>query len=81
MTLAAAARSEQRKLAVILDDVKAAPFHPGDLQERAAQGRVHEVAVVGRLARDLLAGPRGARGAGRALGADRGLKGAGFYVR
>lgn len=47
MTLATAARSEQRKLAVILDDVKAAPFRPGDLQERDAQGRVNEVLVVG----------------------------------
>jgi hypothetical protein len=47
MTLATAARSAQRKLAVILDEVKAAPFRPGDLQERDAQGRVHEVLVVG----------------------------------
>jgi len=47
MTLVAAARGDQRKLAVILDDVKAAPFRPGDLQERDAQGRVHEVLVFG----------------------------------
>jgi hypothetical protein len=47
MTLAMAPRAEQRRLAVILDDVKAAPFRRGDLQERDAQGRVHEVLVVG----------------------------------
>jgi len=45
--LATAARGAQRKLAVILDDVKAAPFRPGDLQERDTQGRVNEVVVVG----------------------------------
>ena len=39
--LATAARGAQRKLAVILDDVKAAPFRPGDLQERDTQGRVN----------------------------------------
>jgi len=47
MTLATASRPAQRKLAVILDEVKAAPFRPGDLQERDAQGRVNEVLVVG----------------------------------
>jgi hypothetical protein len=47
MTLATASRAEQRKLTVILDEVKAAPFRPGDLQERDAQGRVNEVLVVG----------------------------------
>ena len=47
MTIAMASRAEQRRLTVILDDVKAAPFRPGDLQERDAQGRVHEVLVVG----------------------------------
>ena len=36
--LATAARGAQRKLAVILDNVKAAPFRPGDLQERHTTG-------------------------------------------
>lgn len=44
---ATAARSTQRKLAVILDDVKITPFRPGDLQERDTQGRVNEVIVAG----------------------------------
>lgn len=47
MTLATAARGEQRKLAVILDEMKAAPFRRGDLQERDMQGRINEVIVVG----------------------------------
>jgi hypothetical protein len=47
MTLATASRPEQRKLASILDGMKATPSRPGDLQERDAQGRVHEVLVVG----------------------------------
>ena len=46
MMLATASRSQQRKLAIILDGVKAAPFRPGDLQERDAQGRVNEVLVA-----------------------------------
>lgn len=46
MTFATAARPDQRKLAVILDGVKAAPFRPGELQERDAQGRVHQVLVA-----------------------------------
>ena len=32
---------------MILDDVKAALFRPGDLQERDTQGRVNEVVVGG----------------------------------
>lgn len=47
MTLAAAVRSQQRKLAVILESVKAAPFRRGDLQERDTQGRANEILVVG----------------------------------
>ncbi len=47
MTLATASRPAQQKLAVILDEMKAAPFRPGDLQERDAEGRVNEVFVVG----------------------------------
>ncbi len=47
MTLATAARSEQRKLAVILDGLKAAPFRPGDFHERDAQGRINEVSLAG----------------------------------
>jgi hypothetical protein len=47
MTLATASRPAQRKLAVILEGVKATPFRAGDLQERDAQGRVNEVLVVG----------------------------------
>ena len=46
-TLATAERSEQRKLAVLLDEVKVAPFRRGDLQERDAHGRTNEVLVVG----------------------------------
>jgi hypothetical protein len=46
MTLATAARSNRRKLAMILDGVKAAPFRRGDLQERDTQGRINEVLVI-----------------------------------
>lgn len=46
-TLATAPRVEQRRLAVILDEMKVAPLRPGDLQESDAHGRVHEVIVVG----------------------------------
>ena len=45
--LATAGRGAQRTLALILDDVKAALFRPGDLQERDTQGRVNEVVVGG----------------------------------
>lgn len=44
--LAPGSRGAQRKLAVMLDNVKAAPFRPGDLQERDTQGRVNEVVEV-----------------------------------
>jgi hypothetical protein len=37
MKLAAAARPVQRRLAVILDEIKASPFRSGDLQERDAE--------------------------------------------
>lgn len=47
MALVTASRRDQRELALILDDLKTAPFRPGDLQERDAQGRVNEVLVVG----------------------------------
>jgi hypothetical protein len=47
MTLATATRSAQRKLAAILDDVRAAPFSAGDLEERDSQGRINEVVVAG----------------------------------
>ena len=46
MTFATAARPDQRKLAVILEGVKATPFRPGELQERDVQGRVHQVLVA-----------------------------------
>jgi len=44
--LVAASRAEQRKVAAILDGIKAAPGRPGDLQEWDAQGRKNEVLVV-----------------------------------
>ena len=47
ITLASAARPEQRKLATILDRVKAAPFRSGDLQEHDSQGRTNEVRIEG----------------------------------
>lgn len=47
MKLAAASRSEQRKLAAILDAMKLSPFEKGDLRERDTQGRANEVLVVG----------------------------------
>lgn len=47
MTLANTPRSDQRKLTVILDNVKTMPFRPGDLQERDTHGRVNEVLVAG----------------------------------
>ena len=45
MTLTAATRREQRKLATILDTLKAAPFRRGDLQEHDRQGHANEVLV------------------------------------
>ena len=45
--LVRASRSVQRRLAVVLDEVKGEPFRPGDLRERDAQGRLNEVLVVG----------------------------------
>lgn len=47
MTFAAASRVEQRRLAVVLDELKAHPFRPGDMQERDARGRLHELLVDG----------------------------------
>lgn len=47
MTLATAPRSDQRKFAVVLDDVKTTPFRTGDLQEGDTQGRINEVFVAG----------------------------------
>lgn len=46
MTLALASRGEQRKLALVLDGLKAAPFQSGDLQEIDAHGRTNEVRIV-----------------------------------
>jgi hypothetical protein len=46
-TLVTATRAEQRRLAVILDQMKADPFRQGDLRESDAQGRVNEVVVAG----------------------------------
>ena len=45
--LAEATRAEQRRLGVILDDLKTDPFRRGDLQEQDARGRTHEVLLVG----------------------------------
>lgn len=47
MAFAAAGRGDQRKLATLLDGLKAAPFRRGDLEERDSQGRVNEVLVEG----------------------------------
>jgi hypothetical protein len=47
MTLVTAPRSAQRKLALILDNVKKTPFRTGDLQEQDTQGRINEVIVAG----------------------------------
>ena len=47
MIFATAARSEQRRMAVVLEQMKAAPMRRGDLQERDAQGRDNEILVVG----------------------------------
>jgi hypothetical protein len=46
MALVVASRSDQRRLALILDAVKAAPFRSGDFRERDFQGRVNEVLLV-----------------------------------
>jgi hypothetical protein len=45
-TLATASRGEQRKLLDILQGLKAAPFRPTALQERAADGRANQVLLV-----------------------------------
>ena len=45
--LAAASRSEQRRLGAIFDGLKAAPFRRGDLQERDDLGRDNEILVDG----------------------------------
>lgn len=47
MVFATAARSEQRRMATVLEQIKAAPMRRGDLQERDAQGRDNEIIVVG----------------------------------
>lgn len=47
LVFVAASRTDQRKLMVILDDVKAAPPGTADLQERDAEGRVNDVLVFG----------------------------------
>ena len=47
MTFATVALRDRRKLAAILDRLKATPFRHGDLQERDASGRVNEVLVIG----------------------------------
>jgi len=46
MTFALAARARQRRLAAVLDRLKAAPFRRGDLQERDSQGRENEILVA-----------------------------------
>ena len=45
--LAVASRAEQRRLGVILDELKASPFRNGDLQEPDLQGRVNEILIAG----------------------------------
>ncbi len=46
MILVAVSRPQQRRLAAILDGLKAAPFRTGDFQQRDAAGRLHEVALL-----------------------------------
>lgn len=46
MRFATAARSEQRQLVMVLDQVKGTPFKGGDLQESDSQGRTNEILVV-----------------------------------
>lgn len=47
MVFATAARSEQRRVAAVMEQMKVAPMRRGDLQERDAQGRDNEILVVG----------------------------------
>ena len=42
-----ASRSDQRRLGIIIDELKAAPFRRGDLQETDNDGRIHEIFVAG----------------------------------
>lgn len=44
-TLAMATRADQRRLAIILDEVKAAPFRAGDYQQKDKTGRMNEVVL------------------------------------
>ncbi len=44
--LAATKGAERKRLLVLLDDVKAAPFRRGDFQQRDASGRVNEVVLL-----------------------------------
>jgi hypothetical protein len=46
MKLVAVSRPQQRRLVVILDGLKTAPFRLGDFQQRDAAGRLHEVALI-----------------------------------
>lgn len=45
--LAAASRVEQRRVGVILDELKGAPFRKGDLREQDARGRDNEILLTG----------------------------------
>jgi hypothetical protein len=42
-----ASRSDQRRLGIILDELKTSPFRGGELQEIDAAGRIHEIFVIG----------------------------------
>jgi hypothetical protein len=46
MTFATATRAEQRQLAVILDQLKRAPFRAGDYRQKDETGRMNEVVLL-----------------------------------
>ncbi len=45
--LVSASRPAQRRLSVVMDELKASPFRVGDLQELDEQGRENEILVIG----------------------------------
>ena len=46
MRLVGASRREQRRLADVLESLKADPFQQGELRERDASGRINEVRLA-----------------------------------
>jgi uncharacterized protein YfdQ (DUF2303 family) len=45
--LVGASRPAQRRLSVVMDELKASPFLVGDLQELDEQGRENQILVIG----------------------------------